>query len=88
MPTFERLIRTLIPILIWMRQQTQLPISLLDLRLRCAFFQSQHLVERSRGTFPHSYHRRLLLNCVFSVLIALIVVSAFGNIAIRSCVCA
>lgn len=69
-----------------MCQQTQLPISLLDLRIRHILLQPQYLVESRSGALPYSYHHCLLLDCVFAILIPLIMISTSCCIAIWCCI--
>jgi hypothetical protein len=76
--TLECLICSFIAIFVWMGQKTQFPICLFNLCICCRLFQGKDLIECCRIAFPYSYHRSLLLNCVFSVLVSLFMIPGIG----------
>ena len=76
--TFECLIRAIVAIFIRMRQQAQFSVGLLDLRIRSGPLQSQNFVKCRGGASSHSDHRRLLLDCIFSILVSLVMIPIFG----------
>lgn len=82
--TLERLVRPIVAILIRMRQQTDLAISLFDLAIATRLGDRQDLVEGRGIAFPYPNHLGLLLRCEGLFLIALIVVAvARGSIGLR-----
>lgn len=62
-----------------MRQQTDLPVCLLNLAIARSLLDGEDLVERSRGTSPYSNNFGLLLRGIFSILVALVVLSGSGR---------
>ena len=86
-PTLECLIRALIPVLVRMCQQTQLPVRLLDLAIatcRPHFLETQYVVEICRFAALDSYHRRLLLHCECAPFATIIVWSMRTTIGLRA----
>lgn len=72
-PTLERLICTIVAILIRMRQQTDLAIGLFDLAIAAGFGNGQDLVVGGGATFPYPDDLGLLLRRKRLFLVALIV---------------
>lgn len=70
--TLECLIRAIVPILVRVCQQTLFPVRLLDFTICGAFLNRENLVERGSRTFSDPDDGRLLLGCVFAVLVALV----------------
>ena len=80
MHTLKRLIRPRIPILIRMRQQTQLPVRLLDVPITTRhlhFLEAEDVVEVGGFAPLDSYHRRFLLDGEGAAGAAVVVAAVF-----------
>jgi hypothetical protein len=79
--TFERLIRTIISILIRMRQQTQFPVSLFNFCLGALLlhtFQTEYVIVGRVGASPDAYDGGFLLDGECPAGAAIVMGAVFG----------